>query len=364
VDLRLVSKLLENNYQVLSELGRGGMGVVYLAQRRDSNRLVVLKMLQSGCFSDERERAQFRKEIEAATRLNHPGLVAVHEAGEVEGCPYYCMDYINGPSLVEQLRQGPVSNEDAAHLVRQIALAVHHAHEQGILHRDLKPSNILLDTQSNPHIIDFGLARHIGESTECDHGAIIGTPLYMAPEQAAGRAELLGPAADIYSLGAILYEMLTGRPPFGSSTLLATLRQVLETPPIPPRQINPAVHPDLEAICLRCLEKDPQKRYPSAQALADDLARFPRCQPVPASLEPPAPSRSRMGSQAVMLLALVLLLEHLALIWLALIQPGAMVWGALLLGGVLTATLLSAGWRPEPPSTPKQSIVSKESGAS
>ncbi len=357
VDLELVSQLLRSKYQVLSELGRGGMGVAYLARAKDCHRLVVVKMLQSGCFCTEPERKQFRKEIEAASRLHHPGLVAVREAGEVEGSPYYCMEYVKGPNLVERLRQGPVPAQEAARLVRLLALAVQHAHEQGILHCDLKPSNVLLDNHSEPHVIDFGLARHLGESADQDRGRIVGTPIYMAPEQAAGRAEHVGPAADVYSLGAILYELLAGRPPFGSSTLLGTLRQVLDEQPIPLRQLNAAVPPDMEAICLRCLEKDPGKRYPSAQGLAEDLGR---CLPagliasrrdadagVAAALPDPVVSvRPRLWRRTLVLLAWVLLLEHLTVAWIALLRPGVLIWAALLLGGVLVGTLLSAGSRP------------------
>ncbi len=271
LDLPLAGGLLAARYQILKELGRGGMGMVYLVQHKDSNQLMVLKMLLSGCFCQDSEREQFRLEIEVASRLRHPGVVAVHESGEVEGFPYYCMDYVAGPSLTQLLSQGPLPCRESARLLRQIALAVQHTHEQGFLHRDLKPANILLDSETEPHLIDFGLAQRIGDREDRSRGAIVGTPLYVAPEQATGRIERMGPTADIYSLGAILYEMLTGRPPFGGPTLMATIRQVLEEKPKPPSQLNPQIHPDLEIVCLRCLAKDPGQRYPSAQVLVEKL---------------------------------------------------------------------------------------------
>lgn len=341
------SLMLAGKYQVLEELGQGGMGVVYLVRERDSTNLLVVKMLRSGCFCHERERDQFRQEIDAAFRLKHPGVVQVHSAGEAEGCPYYCMEYINGPSLAQKLGQGPLPCQDAVRLLLPIALAVQHAHEQGILHRDLKPANILLDPHSGPQLIDFGLARRIGESEERDHGAILGTPYYMAPEQAAGRTERMGPAADIYSLGAILYEALTGQTPFGGGNLLTILRQVLEEDPTPPSEINLQVPRDLESICLRCLEKDPQERYPSAQALADDLSRYLNNEPITwvAEVRHPAKTRKLPRDSAflsqhfwdVLLLALLALLGNLF--------STASVGGRLLLGTFMIAVLLALSWR-------------------
>ncbi len=354
VDLALASRLLARRYEVIRELGQGSMGVVYLVRDKVRQRMVVVKMLQSGYFCNDQERAQFRQEIEMAIRLKHPGVVGVHEAGEVEGCPYYCMDYIDGPSLARRLREGLLPGRDAACVLLRIAQAVQHAHQQGILHRDLKPSNILL-APSGPCIIDFGLARKVDEALEREHGAIIGTPLYMAPEQASGRSELMGPAADIYSLGAILYELLTGRTPFAGTTLLEILQQVLHEPPIPPTQLNPDVPSRLEAICLRCLEKEPQLRYPSAKALIDDLKGYLFNQPDPKEPNPEGDSSSdpdlapaRTGSQIRRCTGLfhawdVLLLLGLA--GLAQVFYGVPVFGRLLLSTLMILILLALGRR-------------------
>lgn len=346
VDLCLASELLAEKYQVLDELGSGGMGVVYLVRELVGKRRVVVKMLRSGCFCDDREREQFRREIETVSRLQHPGVIQVRDHGEVDGCPYYSMDHIDGPSLSQRLRQGPLASRDAARLLLKIAQAVQHAHEQGIVHRDLKPANILLDAQSKPHVIDFGLAREIDELAERDDGAIIGTPLYMAPEQAMGRTERMGPAADIYSLGAILYEMLTGRPPFEGGSLLMILRQVLEESPTPPTQLNPQVSAVLEAICLRCLEKDPSQRYPSAEALADDLMRYLYGQPTTVATVNRQRTRSKLASRRFP--ELTYLWEVLLLVVLAVLChffPGESVLGKLLLATMMSVVLLALGQR-------------------
>jgi predicted Ser/Thr protein kinase len=261
---------------LLVELARGGMGVVYKARQRGLNRLVALKMILAGDLAAEDDLQRFRTEAEAAARLRHPNIVAVHEVGAVNGQPFFSMEFIEGRSLAQLLIEGPVPGRIAAGYVRQIARAVHYAHKQGILHRDLKPSNIMLDHDGEPFVTDFGLAKRLnaGDSALTRTGAIVGTPSYMAPEQAAGKVKELGPATDVYGLGAVLYELLTGRPPFRSDTPLDTLMHVLEREPVPPRLLNPKIDQDLETICLKCLEKEPHRRYASAEDLAADLQRF------------------------------------------------------------------------------------------
>ncbi|MCI0461905.1 MAG: serine/threonine protein kinase [Gemmataceae bacterium] len=261
-------------YDILEEIGRGGMGVVYKAWQKDLDRPVALKMILSGHLASADHVCRFHDEAKAAANLNHPHIVAVYEAGQLHGQPYFAMQFVAGPSLAGVLGNGPLPFEQAAHLVEDIARAVHHLHARGFVHRDLKPSNILLDEQSHPYVTDFGLVKMLGDdSHKTVTGAILGTPSYMAPEQAAGRVREIGPRSDVYSLGAILYETLTGRPPFREESPLDTLVQVLEGEPIRPTRINPAVPPDLETICLKCLEKDPGDRYESAEALAADLHR-------------------------------------------------------------------------------------------
>jgi predicted Ser/Thr protein kinase len=261
------------DYELLAELGRGGMGVVFQARQVRLNRTVALKMALPGSAGDE-ETARFRTEAEATAALRHPHIVRVHEVGEVDGQLFFSMDYVEGQSLAQRLAEGPLAGRTAAELMIPIAGAIAHAHAHHILHRDLKPGNILLDADGRPHVTDFGLAKRLDAQTgQTRTGALLGTPSYMAPEQARGQKDLT-PAVDVYGLGAILYEMLTGRPPFRAETSLDTLLQVLENEPAPPRLLNPKVGRDLEAICLKCLDKDPRRRYPDAQAVADDLARY------------------------------------------------------------------------------------------
>jgi serine/threonine protein kinase len=278
-------------YEVLGELGRGGMGVVYLARQLGLNRLVALKMILSGPHAGSTELARFRAEAETAARLQHPNIVQVYEVGEADGRPFLSLEYIDGIGLDQALNGRPQPPAAAARLVKTLAEAVQYAHEHGVVHRDLKPANILLapasgrDGESTPRpeagangvpkITDFGLAKQLdagGGLTQT--GAVLGTPSYMAPEQAEGRIHQIGPATDVYALGAILYECLTGRPPFRAATLFETLEQVRALNPIPPRQLQPAVPRDLETICLKCLHKEPEQRYASARDLADDLGRF------------------------------------------------------------------------------------------
>jgi serine/threonine-protein kinase len=269
------------DFDLVQELGRGGMGVVYEARQRSLNRVVALKMVLRGEFASDADRARFRAEAEAAARLVHPNIVQVYEVGEVEGQPYFAMQFVPGRTLARRLGEGPLSPAEAAKLLAAVAHAVHHAHERGILHRDLKPANVLLAGDGTPKITDFGLAKLVDAGSLTQTGAIIGTPSYMAPEQARADKRL-GPAADVYALGAILYECLTGRAPFQAATALDTLLLVQEQDPVPPRMLNPGVPRDLETICLKCLEKAPDRRYSSAEALAVDLEAFVGGEPITA----------------------------------------------------------------------------------
>jgi serine/threonine protein kinase len=264
------------DYELLAEIARGGMGVVYKARQKGLNRIVALKMILAGRLAGEDDLQRFRVEAEAAARLRHPNIVAVHEVGEVAGQLFFSMDFIEGRSLAERLSEGPVPGRTAAGYVEQLARAIHYAHREGILHRDLKPSNIMLDRDDHPYITDFGLAKRLdaGDSALTQTGAVLGTPSYMAPEQAAGKSKELGPTCDVYGLGAVLYELLTSRPPFRSDTPLETLLDVQDREPVPPRLLNPRVEHDLETICLKCLEKDPARRYASGDELAADLKRY------------------------------------------------------------------------------------------
>jgi serine/threonine-protein kinase len=263
------------NYELLKEIARGGMGVVYKARQKSLDRIVAVKMILPGPKAKAEDLERFRLEAEATARLQHSNIVTVYEVGEINGQPFYSMDFIDGLSLSQKLAQGPVPGRQAARWAMTVARALQHAHSHGILHRDIKPSNILLDSMEEPHVTDFGLAKRLGAASDYTRsGAIMGTPSYMAPEQAAGRTKELGPAVDVYGLGAVLYELLTGRPPFRSETPLDTVRYVLEQDAAPPRLLNPKVDRDLETICLKCLQKDPKQRYPSAEALAEDLNRY------------------------------------------------------------------------------------------
>ena len=261
-------------FELLGELGRGGMGVVFKARDRSLNRVVAIKMILPGALPGPSELQRFHSEAEAAAKLHHSNIVSVHRVGVIDGRPFYSMDYIEGPSLAQRLAQGPLPGRLAARYLASVARAIHYAHLQGILHRDLKPGNILLDAADQPHVADFGLAKQLHTDTgQTRTGAVLGTPSYMAPEQAAGRKDI-GPACDVYGLGAMLYELLTGRPPFKAETPLETLMQVIEREAAPPRLLNPSIDRDLETICLKCLAKNTKDRYATAEELAEDLERY------------------------------------------------------------------------------------------
>jgi serine/threonine protein kinase/WD40 repeat protein len=270
-------------YEILCELGRGGMGVVYQARQQNLGRLVALKMLLADGGAGPEELARFRREAEAVAALRHANIVHIYDVGEKDGRPFFVLEYVDGGSLARRLARQPLPCAEAAELVATLARAMHRAHENGIVHRDLKPANILLMADGTPKIADFGLAKKLdatGEQTRT--GAVLGTPNYMAPEQALGQTRDIGPATDVYALGTILYEALTGRPPFKGATLLDTLNDVVNRPPPPPRQLRPDVPADLEAICLRCLQKEPARRYASAADLAADLHRWRTGRPLQA----------------------------------------------------------------------------------
>ncbi len=266
-------------YDLLEEVGRGGMGVVYRARQRGLNRVVAVKMTRSGDRAHGEELARFQSEAAAVARLDHPGIVPIHEVGEHDGQHYFSMGYVDGPSLSELLRDGPLEPRRATELGKRIAEAVAYAHERGIVHRDLKPGNVLLAADGAPRVTDFGLAKQLdSDSRMTVTNQVLGTPSFMPPEQALGQP--VGPSADVYSLGAMFYCLVTGRPPFQAATTMETLRQVVEVEPVPPRRLNPAVGPDLETIVLRCLEKAPSRRYTSMTTVAEELGRVLAGEPI------------------------------------------------------------------------------------
>src|SRR5436309_10000916 len=269
------------DYELLEEIGRGGQGVVYRARQKSLNRPVALKVIGLGQWAAKVHLKRFRLEAEAAAKLDHPCIVPIHEVGERESCCYFSMNLVEGSQLDEVVKRKPLPLRRAAELIAKLARAVHYAHEHGILHRDIKPGNVLLDAKGEPHLTDFGLARLVEtESTVTHTMEVLGTPSYMAPEQAVGNNARVSSATDVYGLGAVFYQLLTGHPPFAGGTTFETVRLVLDTEPRQPRLLNPKVDRDLATICLKCLEKDPQRRYASALALAEDLERWLKHEPI------------------------------------------------------------------------------------
>src|SRR5712691_10937545 len=272
------------DYELLEEIGRGGQGVVFRARQKSLNRIVALKVIGLGQWATQAHLKRFRLEAEAAASLDHPCIVPIYEVGERDGQCYFSMKFIEGGQLDEVVKQTPISIRQAVELIAKVARTVNYAHEHGILHRDIKPGNILLDAKGEPQLTDFGLARLVeSESTVTRTREVMGTPSYMAPEQAAGNNPAtagLTSATDVYGLGAVLYQLLTSHPPFAGGTTYETIKLVLETEPRQPRLWNPKIDRDLSTICLKCLEKDPARRYNSALALAEDLERWLKHEPI------------------------------------------------------------------------------------
>ncbi|MHB8876720.1 MAG: protein kinase domain-containing protein [Myxococcaceae bacterium] len=268
-------------YELLEWVARGGMGEVYKARKAGLERVVALKRIIGGHPTDDAERQRFRAEAQAAALLDHPNIVPIYEAGEYDGCPFFTMKLVDGGSLAGHLTALRGDRRHACELLATVARAVHHGHQRGILHRDLKPANILLDVAGVPHVADFGTAKHLEHSRGLTRsGAVVGTPSYMSPEQARGDAAAVTTSADVYSLGAILYELLTGRPPFAGATNARILQLVVETEPSRPREVDPTIDRDLETICLKCLEKEPERRYRSAEELAEQMEKHLRGEPI------------------------------------------------------------------------------------
>src|SRR5262245_10804428 len=271
------------DYVLEEEIAHGGMGVVYRATQQRLGRTVAVKVLLLGRHSSDERIERFRREAQSVAALRHPNIVTIHEVGEHEGHYFFSMDYVEGRSLAEKLRAGPLEPRRSAEIACDIARAIDYAHEQGVLHRNLKPSNILLDSLGQVRITDFGLARKLDGSSDLTvTGQMMGTPNYLSPELAADRHSEVGPTSDVYSVGALLYELLTGRPPFLSNSLQETLLRIRDDESVSPRALNPSVDRELEAICLKCLQKNPQRRYASAGALAEDLQRWQCSEPIEA----------------------------------------------------------------------------------
>ncbi len=271
------------DYELLEEVGRGGQGVVFRARQKSLNRIVALKVISLGQWASKVHLKRFRREAEAAASLDHPCIVPIYEVGERDGQCYFSMRFVEGGQLDEVVRRAPVSIRQAAELIAKVARTVHYAHEHRILHRDIKPGNILLDRKGEPHLTDFGLARLVEtESTMTRTMEVLGTPSYMSPEQAVGNNAAISNATDVYGLGAVFYQLLTGQPPFAGGATYETIKLLLDTEPKQPRLLNPKIDRDLSTICLKCLEKDPKRRYSSALALAEDLERWLKHEPIQA----------------------------------------------------------------------------------
>jgi serine/threonine-protein kinase len=351
------------DYEVLEEIARGGMGVVYKAKQRKANRLVALKMILSGQMASPDERERFLREAELAANLDHPNIVPIHEVAEFRGCPFFSMKLIEGESLSQEIktkrRAGtPHDPQAAARLVATIARAVQYAHERGFLHCDLKPSNILIDRAGRPYVTDFGLAKRASENSAVSmSGAIMGTPSYMAPEQASGARKGLAATTDVYGLGAIFYEILTGQPPLRADTVPETVVAVLERDPAPPRDLRPDIPNELETICLKCLEKSPQNRYATPAALADELDRFLRGEVIDATSVLPRLRRwNRREPELVSRLGGLFLVALIAQFNYYFLSPNPDFWHHYTIQGVLVLWVISAvifqvmlrvGWQSE-----------------
>jgi serine/threonine-protein kinase len=271
------------DYELLEEIGRGGQGVVYRALQKSLNRTVALKVIGLGHWASDAHLKRFRREAEAAASLDHPGIVPIYEVGERDGSCYFSMKLIEGGQLDEVVRREPMPIRRTVELIAKVARTVHYAHDHSILHRDIKPGNILLDAKGEPHLTDFGLARLVESESSVTHTLdVLGTPSYMAPEQAVGNNAAVSRATDVYGLGAVLYQLLTGHPPFAGGTTYETIKLLLDSEPRQPRLWNANIDRDLSTICLKCLEKDPKRRYSSALALAEDLEHWLKHEPIQA----------------------------------------------------------------------------------
>lgn len=280
-DVRLESLPSDfGDYELLQEIARGGMGVVFLARQKRLNRIVALKMILTGGFATEDEIRRFLAEAESAASLNHPGIVQIFEVGCVQGQHFFSMEFVDGKSLAERLSTGPLKPQEAAQIIANACDAIEFAHSNGIVHRDLKPANVIVDEAGKPHITDFGLARRDNVSLDTEVGELMGTVSYIPPEQASGEVDRVGPLSDIYSLGATLYSLVVGHPPFHSSSVADTIMQVINQEPVPLRKLNSGIPRDMETICEKCLEKSPARRYSSAGSLAEDLRRYLGNEPI------------------------------------------------------------------------------------